>query len=388
MGRAVGGSAEKARQIEGAQGVDDVDGHALAGLIEAEGSFVIRSNNGGRSWVCGMALTQRADNADMLLDLARVTGLGRLHRVPPQRTSRPQVRWSVQSKLECRRLVELLRRYPLRGRKSREFAVWAHAIDTWSESLHGTGDAATHHLLEALAGRLRELRRYVDRNEGPGIRDVGTGDVGDVVAFLGGFFTGEGSFSLDHRALACIHLRADDAPLLEMLQQRFGLGSIGRSTPAQGNPTVRWTVCRKAELPRAIALLDAAILRGRKRQEFEAWRPGAAEYARGRARDERVIESAKRSLQDARTYVERAVVLPQVSSGRAAYVEVLRTFAAEQSAGELTATAYAAARHRHPEWPTRNTIAAAFDGWARALEAAGLRSRVSARARERAHGVG
>jgi hypothetical protein len=38
-----------------------------------------------------------------------------------------------------------------------------------------------------------------------------------------------------------------------------------------------------------------------------------------------------------------------------------------------------------PEWPTRNTIAAAFDGWARALEAAGFGSRGSARARERAH---
>jgi hypothetical protein len=40
-------------------------GHALAGFIEAEGSFEIRPNNGGNSWICGMALTQRADDADM-----------------------------------------------------------------------------------------------------------------------------------------------------------------------------------------------------------------------------------------------------------------------------------------------------------------------------------
>jgi hypothetical protein len=64
-----------------------------------------------------MTLTQRDDDADMLVDIARVTGLGRLTRRPAQRKSRPQVCWAVQSKLECRRLVDLLKRYPLRGRR-------------------------------------------------------------------------------------------------------------------------------------------------------------------------------------------------------------------------------------------------------------------------------
>jgi hypothetical protein len=44
MGRAVGGAAEKVRTLAAAQGVDDVDGHALAGFIEAEGSFSIAAN--------------------------------------------------------------------------------------------------------------------------------------------------------------------------------------------------------------------------------------------------------------------------------------------------------------------------------------------------------
>jgi hypothetical protein len=65
---------------------------------------------------------------------------------------------------------------------------------------------------------------------------------------------------------------------------------------------------------------------------------------------------------------------------RSAYLQVLQAFAAEAPEGELTATTYARARERHPEWPTRNTIAAAFGGWARALEAAGLGSRVTDRA--------
>jgi hypothetical protein len=65
-------------------------------------------------------------------------------------------------------------------------------------------------------------------------------------------------------------------------------------------------------------------------------------------------------------------------------VAVLRSFAAKAPAGALTATAYERARQENPEWPNRNTIAAAFDGWARALEAAGLGSRVTDRARSRA----
>jgi hypothetical protein len=303
------------------------------------------------------------------------------YRRPAQRSSRPQVCWAVQSKLECRQLVRLLERYPFRGRKQREFAVWAAAVNEWADALYGARDPASHRALDAYATDLRLLRRYVDRPEG-GCLSERRAD--GLTAFLGGFFTGEGSFSLDGRAVACVHLRADDADLLRTFQTQFDVGRISLSTPTGVNPSVKWTVCRRAELSRAIALLDNAFLRGRKRREFEAWRIGAAEYARGRDRDESVIEAARAALHEARSYAERDIVLPPVASGQDAYAAVLRAFAAEEPIGNLTATAYARARERHPEWPTRNTIAAAFGGWALALEAAGFGSRVSGRARARA----
>jgi hypothetical protein len=285
----------------------------------------------------------------------------------------------VQSKLECLRLVQLLERYPLRGRKRNEFAVWGPAVNRWAESLYDAGDTTTQRMLRAHASDLRDLRRYVDR---PDTACMSPTD--GLVAFLGGFFTGEGSFSLDGKAVACIHLRADDAALLRTFRDHFDLGRVNLSTPPTGNASVKWTVCRRVELPRAIALLDAALLRGRKRREFEAWRIGAAEYGRGRDRDEAVVDAAKAALHEARSYVERDVVLPSQPGGETAYVAVLRAFAAKAPAGALTATAYERARQENPEWPNRNTIAAAFDGWARALEAAGLGSRVTDRARSRA----
>jgi hypothetical protein len=321
------------------------------------------------------------DDADMLLDIARVTGLGRLFRVPARRTSRPQVCWAVQSKLECRRLVEFLERYPLRGRKQREFRVWAAAVDEWADSLYGAGHGATHRTLRARASELRDLRRYVDRAE---CCPAGERQVDGLTAFLGGLFTGEGSFGLDGRAVACIHLRADERTSWRTFGQCFDLGRVTVSTPTGLNPSAKWTVGRRAELPRAIAVLDAAVLRGRKRREFEAWRVGAAEYARDRDRDEAVIEAARAALHKARSYVECDVVLPSQVPAATVYVAVLRAFAAEAPEVMLTATEYERARRRYPEWPTRNTVATAFGGWARALEAAGLESRVTARARSRA----
>jgi hypothetical protein len=384
MGRAVGGAAEKVRTLAAAQGVDDVDGHALAGFIEAEGSFSIVPNNGGRSWLCGMSLNQRADDADVLCDIVRVTGLGRLYPVPARRTSRPQVVWSVASKLECRELVRLLQRYPLRGRKRREFAVWSAAVDRWSESLHGSSRTADGFMSSA-AAELRALRRYVDPGH-PGAPEdrVPEPPSDGLSAFLGGFFTGEGSFSLRGRAVAGIHLRADDADLVRTFRDVFAVGRVSMSAPLGVSPSVRWALCRRAELPQAIAILDAAVLRGRKRREFEAWRIGAAEYARGRDRDKAVIAAAADSLARARAYTERPVELPARDPPTQAYIDVLRAFADEVPDGRLTCTAYTLARASHPEWPTRNTLAVAFGTWEQALGGAGLGARASSWRRDRA----
>src|SRR5205814_365070 len=148
------------------------------------------------NWLCAMTLNQRADDADMLLDIVRVTGLGRLYAVPARRSSRPQVAWSVTSKLACRELAGLLRRYPLRGRKRREAAIWAAAVDRWSELLHGSTPAVDG-LLASSAAELRLLRRYVDRGPSAAAAErVCEPSAAGLSGFLGGFFTGEGSFSL------------------------------------------------------------------------------------------------------------------------------------------------------------------------------------------------
>jgi hypothetical protein len=192
----------------------------------------------------------------------------------------------VASKLECRELARLLQRYPLRGRKRREFAVWSAAVDRWSESLHGSTHTANGFMRSA-AAELRALRRYVDPAHPSGA------DASVPVA------------------------------------------------PADG-------------------------------------------YARGRHRDETVIAAAADALGSARAYIERPVELPARDPPTEAYIDVLGAFADEVPDGRLTCTAYTHARASHPEWPTRNTLALAFETWEQALETAGLGARASPWRRDRA----
>ncbi len=107
------------------EGLADADGHALAGFLDAEGCFQIRPNNRGRTWHCHMTVAVRDDDAQLLTDLCRVTGLGRVAAKPAHGTSRPQVRWTIASKRECAELARTLRAFPLRARKRRDFEIWA-----------------------------------------------------------------------------------------------------------------------------------------------------------------------------------------------------------------------------------------------------------------------
>ena len=237
---------------------------------------------------------------------------------------------------------------------------------------------------------IRSVRRY-DNTPPPAL----DGPDEALLAYLGGFFSGEGCFGLSGlQPRAVIKLRRDDRSILELFAARFELGTV-RDHAAYGgdNPSVTWLICATRELASAICLFEAAQLRGRKRREFGVWRHAAYERANARlARrrwDRARVAAVADRLRALRAYRHPAEPpAPETSvdaqvDARSAYVDVLRTFAAETPDGPLTCTAYARAREGHPEWPMRNTIALAFGGWAEALRAAGLGSRLSARSARR-----
>jgi hypothetical protein len=348
------------------------DGHFLAGFIDAEGCFQITANNGGTSWRCGFTLALRDDDAELLVDLQRLTGLGHLTRAPARGTSMPQALWSIDSRREALQLAELLEQFPLRGRKRRE-------ADVWSEAARDLERNPRAERLSRLAADIRSLKRYVNLEPTP--RSTPRLD-DDLVAYIGGFFTGEGHLSISGaRCRLIVRLRDDDRPLLEDLASATGLGRLYAS-PRCGNtaPAVAWLVYRHDQLGHAARLLERAGLRGRKAREFAVWRNAAIEFAsaraQGRVRDLPLVEAAHAALQDERNY--RAGASFETPSPRERRVErcldALQHFA-RATHGPLTVTTYSTYRQHNPHLPDRNTIVRVFGSWSQALNAAGLGDR-------------
>jgi hypothetical protein len=389
MGRAVGGNALIEQRIAAAEGLADADAHALAGFLDAEGCFQIRPNNRGRTWSCHMTIAVRDDDAHLLTDLCRVTGLGRVAAKPAHGTSCPQAYWTIASKRECAELTRILRAFPLRARKRRDFEIWARAVDRWALVPYDAQACGSFHAEMADdAAALRLVRRYV--NSPPPALD---GSASALVPYLGGFFSGEGCFGLsDLRPRAVVKLRRDDRGILELFAERFGIGAVRDHRPyGNPNPSATWLICAGDEMGAAVRLFESAMLRGRKRREFDVWREAAEErvWARMARRppDRARLGRAADRLAALRTYhaPREPLVAPQpLGDARHAYIDVLRAFADEVPDGRLTCTAYAHARASHPEWPTRNTLALAFGSWAQALGAAGSGARASPWRRNRA----
>jgi hypothetical protein len=278
------------------------------------------------------------------------------------------------------RLVEFLDQHPLRARKSHEYVVWREAVALWAARKYGLEPGS-----RARLGRLAELikiaRIYRDPHPDTALPVLTDGYAQD---YFTGFFSGEGCFRLEARsARFVIRVRRDDRPLLDAFCRDFRIGSVcdvERTDP--GSPVAVWHVTALRAVLRGIEMFETAGLLGRKERQFRAWQPGAEALARakiaGEPVDDGLVEQARRRLRQVTAYSAppdgtarddaRAVA-------RDAYAEVLRAWAAVAD-GPLSCTAYE--RFRRPlrsDWPKRDTIAAAYGGWRKALAAAGLEER-------------
>ena len=346
----------------------------LVGFLEAEAHFYVAPNNGGANWRCGVGVAVRDDDADILLDLCRRTALGRVRPVRARGNSHPQACWTIDCRLETQRLAAVLSKFPPAGRRRHEVREWVAAVGVLSTRRRGTSPMDWQGLARH-AERMADLRKFTPGRAPPAQLAMRSSL---FLAWLGGFFTGEGSLMLEPtRARLAIHLRRDDLSLLEAIRDRLGIGAV-YDMPAQqrGAPSATWAVFARAEVREAVSILARSGLRGRKAREFAAWEAGV--YALG---DPSPFRAARAKLAEERCYVppsELPYTSRAVARAHEGYIEALRRWAVETQ-GPLTCTAYGVARRAHPDWPTRNTVVLNFGSWAAALEAAGLRHRAHAR---------
>lgn len=283
----------------------------LAGFIEGEASFLISKQARNTNHRCAFSLKVRADDKPLLVELAAATALGGLTAVAARTTSHRQAEWRITAKSDCLRLCEILDRYPLRGRKSTDYAIWSAAVLWWTG---GRPTTTWRHRdwtpIAYLKQRLEQSRRYV--NESPAIGpDVWSGFDGDWLGFFSGFVTAEGHLGIHRNGPRCfapkaqIAVRADDLALLRELRKRVGVGRIyGDSGKSRTSPTAAWMVRDSEGLERIVEILDRCPPRGRRGREYRVWREAVVEYGseKPRRQIQRRLAELRAALAAERTY--------------------------------------------------------------------------------------
>ena len=142
-----------------------------------------------------MRLAVRDDDSELLELIRDRTNLGTLRQEPARGSSKPQTVWHVGSKADCMRLSDLLVRYPLRGRKGGDFALWLDAVRWW------VGADPTQRRVNrdwepvVYIKRRLEANHSFSPNPSP-IRDSVRGMSPDWIALLSGLFTADGHFGV------------------------------------------------------------------------------------------------------------------------------------------------------------------------------------------------
>ena len=214
MARRLGGEAEIHARIAAAPGLSPPDAHKLAGLLEAESSLAIVPNNRD-GWRCLCQIALRDDDRDTLITYRGQLGIGHLQAIPARAGSRPQVGWTISSKVECTRLVDVLDIHPLRGRKLAQYEIWREAVALWAARRYGVGPGVRERL-KCRAAQLKTARRYLDPtgDEHPDMSDP------HARHYFTGFFSGEGSFGLGPRAARVVIKLRRDEPLARGISRR------------------------------------------------------------------------------------------------------------------------------------------------------------------------
>lgn len=130
--------------------------------------------------------------------------------------------------------------------------------------------------------------------------------------WLAGLVDGEGSFQLKHKqhwwVELTISLRADDLPMLRLIQDELGRGSIYRHPPSRGvilHSKLRYMLrFHSASDTRFIReLFEHYPLRSKKKREFELWAEARKELDKQNlARDLRHLRYLHRAIREIRRY--------------------------------------------------------------------------------------
>lgn len=146
--------------VKKALALDDSFGHWLAGLVDGEGCFLFHVDNRYGGCRPRFQLKLRDDDLTTIKYVMANLKLGSLVRGKARKSSRPNAVWVVADRYECAQLVEVLKRFPLRSKKARDFYIWAEGVAEWPTYQQSREDRHVWDPLWNLRERLRETRAY------------------------------------------------------------------------------------------------------------------------------------------------------------------------------------------------------------------------------------
>ena len=123
--------------------MNDRDWHIwLSGLIDGEGCFVLSKGRTKAHLIptAQFKLGMRQDDRPILEEISTRLSLGSVYQRSSNtgpnspKNGKPTAEWIVFAKSDIVKLVALLRRFPLRTRKARDFETWAEAVDIWDHN--------------------------------------------------------------------------------------------------------------------------------------------------------------------------------------------------------------------------------------------------------------
>lgn len=116
-------------------GISEADGHYIAGLVDGEGYFTIslkldsRTKRGGLIIGTSFGIALRADDDAILRWIHATLGCGHIRVAQGLNGRCPMVRYSVTDRESAHRIVvPLFERFPLRSKKTKDFALWKKAV--------------------------------------------------------------------------------------------------------------------------------------------------------------------------------------------------------------------------------------------------------------------
>jgi len=138
----------------------DQDGHWLAGLIDGEGSFILKAEPHVKF---EFKLNLREDDWEGVERAQAILGVGScyLHQNNGPGNTKPSYTLAVTSRQECWQVAAFFSRFPLRSKKRADYETWALALAEFNEEVpfdNPRGKRPPEALLERMQLRAQELK--------------------------------------------------------------------------------------------------------------------------------------------------------------------------------------------------------------------------------------